>query len=194
MLTKKIVKKKNETFADRLQELRMCNGISQKTLAEAIGISRQSINSYELEERLPSVEAVSKIADFFNVSCDYLIRGIEAENLNVQRELGINQSTINKIRYCHQKETLNLMLSSNYFYELCELFENLYPAYQELIEVLNSDETLNTPQNLYNPQKQKTQRDILKENLLKENKDIIRYRLENAIKKVVFELLPDNEI
>ena len=63
-------------FKDRLKELRLARGLSQVSLAEALGVSKSTIGAYETGDRKPSYEAQEKLADFFNVSIDYL-RGNE---------------------------------------------------------------------------------------------------------------------
>ena len=47
--------------------------ISQAQLAEAIGVSQQSVNKYENTGVEPDIEMLIKIADHFSVSVDYLI-------------------------------------------------------------------------------------------------------------------------
>lgn len=47
--------------------------MSQQELADALGISKSSINMYERGERQPNFEVLETIADFFNVDIDYLL-------------------------------------------------------------------------------------------------------------------------
>lgn len=56
-----------------LKKLREEAGISQKQLAESIGVSQQSINKYENHSIEPDIETMIRIADCFNTSVDYLI-------------------------------------------------------------------------------------------------------------------------
>ena len=56
-----------------LRKLRNEAHISQKSLAEAIGVSQQSINKYENHNIEPDLRTLVIIADFFNTSVDYLI-------------------------------------------------------------------------------------------------------------------------
>ncbi len=58
---------------DNLKELRKETCVSQKSLAEAIGVSQQSINKYENHNIEPDIGTLIRIADFFGVSVDYLI-------------------------------------------------------------------------------------------------------------------------
>lgn len=61
------------TFSDRLKELRKAKGTTQKAMAEYIGITEQAYQKYEYGKREPNHETTIKIADFFNVSTDYLL-------------------------------------------------------------------------------------------------------------------------
>lgn len=56
-----------------LRLLREEAGVSQKHLAEVIGVSQQSINKYENHNIEPDIETLIRIADFFETSVDYLI-------------------------------------------------------------------------------------------------------------------------
>ena len=58
---------------ENLKKLREDAGISQKQLAEAIGVSQQSINKYENHNIEPDIETMIRIADHFDTSVDYLI-------------------------------------------------------------------------------------------------------------------------
>jgi len=60
-------------FADRLRELRSISGISRKELAQGIGIAESTIANYENNLRLPDYEVLTRIADFFDVTTDYLL-------------------------------------------------------------------------------------------------------------------------
>lgn len=57
---------------NRLRELRLKRGLSQQELAKKVGISNQSISSYEKGVRKPKIEAWKKLADYFGVSVAYL--------------------------------------------------------------------------------------------------------------------------
>ena len=58
---------------ENLKKLREEVKISQKQLAEFIGVSQQSINKYENHNIEPDIETMIRIADYFNTSVDYLI-------------------------------------------------------------------------------------------------------------------------
>lgn len=61
------------TFSDRLKEFRTSKGLSQKSLGEKTGLSEGSIQSYELQLRKPTLDALTSLSDFFEVTIDYLV-------------------------------------------------------------------------------------------------------------------------
>ena len=67
------VKKGKWDVLGNLKQLRNAGGISQKALADAIGVSQQSINKYENHNIEPDIQTLCKIADYFGVSVDYLV-------------------------------------------------------------------------------------------------------------------------
>lgn len=62
-----------EVFANRLRELRIAKKLSQTELAERFGVQRQVISYYENGSRTPNIDFIYKIAQFFNVSTDFLL-------------------------------------------------------------------------------------------------------------------------
>ena len=76
-----------------LRTLRKKKGISQQALAVVIGISQQSVNKYENHDVEPDISTLIKIADYFDVTIDYLV-GREEDNYAVYdaKESGIDIS------------------------------------------------------------------------------------------------------
>lgn len=60
-------------FFERLKGLRQENSISQKDLARALKVSQQTVASWEVGRTEPSNSALKEIADYFDVSTDYLL-------------------------------------------------------------------------------------------------------------------------
>ena len=60
-------------FSMRLRELRAARKVTQKRVAESIGISERAYQHYELDEKEPTLGNINKLADFFEVSTDYLL-------------------------------------------------------------------------------------------------------------------------
>ncbi|MED3026694.1 helix-turn-helix domain-containing protein, partial [Bacillus wiedmannii] len=57
----------------RIKSLRKKENLTQKQLAEKIGVSQRMIGYYESEERFPPHDVLTKLADCFSVSADYLL-------------------------------------------------------------------------------------------------------------------------
>ena len=64
-------------ISDRIQSLRKARGITQEQLADAVGVSRQAVSKWEAEQSVPDLERVVAMAEYFDVTTDYILRGIE---------------------------------------------------------------------------------------------------------------------
>lgn len=62
-------------YSDRLRELRTKRNLSQQQLADILKINRSTYARYELGETQPDLDLLAKIADFYEVTTDYIIRG-----------------------------------------------------------------------------------------------------------------------
>ncbi len=62
-----------EIFENRLVELRKMHKLTQRQVAEHLGISQPSYIRYENGTSEPSLQNLSKLADLFDVTVDYLI-------------------------------------------------------------------------------------------------------------------------
>lgn len=64
-------------MADRIQYLRKSKGISQEELADKVGVSRQAVSKWESEQSMPDLEKIIIMSDYFGVTTDYILKGIE---------------------------------------------------------------------------------------------------------------------
>ena len=64
---------KGNFFGIKLKELRIEKGLSQRKLGELLGFCNQTVSFWETGSREPDLDALIKIADFFEVSVDYLL-------------------------------------------------------------------------------------------------------------------------
>lgn len=64
-------------IADRIQYLRKAKGMSQEELADKAGVSRQAVSKWESAQSAPDLEKIIIMSDFFGVSTDYILKGIE---------------------------------------------------------------------------------------------------------------------
>jgi len=67
-------------FAKRLATLRKEAGLTQKELADKLGVSRGTIGMYEIGQRDPDTETLQKLSDIFGVSVDYLLGKTDIRN------------------------------------------------------------------------------------------------------------------
>lgn len=67
----------------RLKEIRKSKGISQLKVAMDLNTSQNTISRYETGEREPGINELIKIADYFNVSIDYLLE--RTDNPKIQK-------------------------------------------------------------------------------------------------------------
>lgn len=85
-------------FGNNLFQSRKRAGLSQETVAEKLGVSRQTISKWETEETVPDIYQVKKLAKLYNLSLDELIefdvdlKEIEQviQNTNEEKEEKIN--------------------------------------------------------------------------------------------------------
>lgn len=110
-------------FGDRIKQLREEKEVKQKDLANYLQITTPTLSNYELNKSIPGdLETLIKIANYFNVSVDYLIGNTntkykeltkqEIENLNRYRELpaSIKYDIDDYIEFKHKKYKKDEML------------------------------------------------------------------------------------
>ena len=61
------------TFGDKLSALRREQNYTQEQLADLLGVSRQSVSKWESGQSTPDLEKLVQLADYFQVSTDYLL-------------------------------------------------------------------------------------------------------------------------
>lgn len=60
-------------FPERLKSLREERGLSYQKLGEALGVSGVSLGYYERSERVPDINTLKKMCEYFDVTSDYLL-------------------------------------------------------------------------------------------------------------------------
>ena len=76
--------------ADRIQSLRKSKGISQEELADKIGVSRQTVSKWESEHSVPDIDRIIALSDYFEVTSDYLLKGIESNKQAIEKPVNAN--------------------------------------------------------------------------------------------------------
>ena len=75
------------TIGSKITLLRNGVGISQEKLADMLGVSRQSVSKWEMDQAVPQIDKILQIADIFHVSCDALLRE-DIEIKDAKRQAG----------------------------------------------------------------------------------------------------------
>lgn len=82
-------------FGLRLENLRDKFGYSKRDVSIMLGFTANVYGSYEREERRPALETIVKLADIYNVSLDYLIRGQEYQQTEEMSDVQKVQDLLN---------------------------------------------------------------------------------------------------
>lgn len=77
-----------------IKKLRISAGITQKELADKLGVSHQTVFNWENEFFEPKIADLIRLADIFNVSIDYLV-----ERINVPSQHGYVRSQLEQIPF-----------------------------------------------------------------------------------------------
>ena len=87
-----------EIIAKRLSELRREKGAKQEDIAELLNVKRATVANYETGNRAPDYESLIKLADYYGVSCDYIIRGVKSEFAEIHSTTGLSDETVEKLK------------------------------------------------------------------------------------------------
>ncbi len=111
------------SFSVMLKQLREEHHLSQKDLADYLGITRQAIASYELAKREPDYDVLKKLADYFGVSVDYILGRAGCRDVNAIT-IGNNIKLIRgKMTYKELSEAVGAKTGALLFPEMIELYE-----------------------------------------------------------------------
>lgn len=119
----------NQTlFANRLRALRHEKRLSMQALSEEIGVGRDAVQKWEMEQRLPkSPETYDMLASFFDVSIAYLQGDTD------EREYYVPPESIRK----QKKETAGILVESDeHVQHIMDTYRSLSMDSRELIDAL----------------------------------------------------------
>lgn len=196
-----------ETFSSRLKTLMKENHVTQQALAEKIEITRQAVSNYTGAERIPDGYILTKIADYFNVSTDYLlcrtdIKTADPEIQSVCEFTGLSVKVIKNIRsfpFCEMYSSdLSNYLENVDLIDFISTFQTFISEYAEMDntvkELENSIDELSDQLSEFETNEQYEKYDETKdeiETLLKEKKDLkdrhdfLIWKMEKSIKNFV---------
>lgn len=99
----------------RIKQLRGENKLSQRALAQKIGVSAKAVNFWESGKVEPSARSICALADEFACTCDFLLgREDDLGNVNVMKELSEAErqwlGLLQKLTARQQEELMNYAL------------------------------------------------------------------------------------
>jgi len=122
-------------IAERIRQLREERGLSQAELAHKMGVSRMTINNYEMDKRSPDIAFVLKLADFFFVTVEYLIGKSEFKHQDDK------EYTSEKVaRFMEVAANLPQQPMQSYLVEVSRLLEQAgaHKTGEEILFILNN--------------------------------------------------------
>jgi len=92
---------------NRIRDLREDRDLMQRDVAEAVGIDQRTLSNYETGKTNPDSYAIIRLAEYFGVTCDYLL-GVADKNLretqDVEQEIDDIKDRLDAIkRYLRKK-------------------------------------------------------------------------------------------
>lgn len=69
-------------ISDRLKKLRLESGLTQQQVATELGVSQPNYRRWEAGERIPKHDTLVKLANYFQVSIDYLLENTDIRGIN----------------------------------------------------------------------------------------------------------------
>ena len=111
-----------------LKQLRTENGLTIAKAAETFGVATRTYSSYELEEREPNLALLNKLADFYNVSTDYLLGRTEVREMNRLSADALSEEQVREIddAIVSSYERLPLESRRAFIKMLEDLFGNIF--------------------------------------------------------------------
>ena len=129
----------NEIIAKRLSELRKKKGVKQDEIAELLNVKRATVANYETGKRAPDYETIIKLADYYGVSCDYILRGVKSKFANIHSTTGLSGRAIEILKDMNEIEEVDYLNLINYLIEeinIKKYNEETYRFEQSLIHKL----------------------------------------------------------
>lgn len=94
-------------FGERLKNLRLAKGLSQEELGKRLGVTKQAVSNWEIENVTPALDMFLNIAHFFNTTPNYLLgyevyTGVDVTGLT-ETEISHIMMLIDDLRAHHEK-------------------------------------------------------------------------------------------
>lgn len=92
-------------YGERILKLRKDNNLTQKYLSEKLGISRAALAHYEKNRREPDYEILDRLANFFDVSVDYILGRVKNKKVNCNRAIPLVNFIKSSDNFLEEKNT-----------------------------------------------------------------------------------------
>ena len=101
---------KEVNFGKRIQNLRTDAGLSMEQLANKLGVSKSRVNMWENGGIIPRREMLVKVAEYFNVSTDFLLgSGLDGKKPEEDKEVQIIQRGLKDMNAEQHKKALKIL-------------------------------------------------------------------------------------
>lgn len=188
-----MAKKERILMGERLKSLRVSANKTQKEVADFVGVSIAVYSSYENDTREPSLSTVTKLADYYRKTIDFLVTGKE----NHTDRTGMSENTIDALALITKTNDdiarcVDNLLSSEKFGQamthltaswLMELQKTESPQIANLIEHLNTFGLLAGKKSMENIDARASQR-MIQEWFLYRSKTLICEAFDDYMKEV----------
>lgn len=117
----------------QIKLLREKAGLKQRELAEMLNTSRETINMWESGARMIKGDDIVRLAEALNTTCDYLLRGVESNQLDIHKLTALNGAAVSTLRYASEDsrqrwgEVLNALITHPWIIDILHkyLFLNI---------------------------------------------------------------------
>lgn len=95
---------------NRIAELRKKHGMSQKELSQKLGIAQNTLSQYENELRNPSISISTRLADFFDVSINFLLGLSKEEQIEHHEHGSLALCNVTKVAQTSSTKLSNVLI------------------------------------------------------------------------------------
>ena len=195
-------------IGERIAELRNGQGISQGELAKELYIDRGVVAKWENGSREIKPGHTVDLADFFNVPCDYILRGIQSEQLDIHKATGLDDEAIERLMRRKSKGKIKhikrLIMLMNYFItspysdlilqNIDEHIQNYKRACEILIDNPNVDFKHASIQNVFDMKEYDENMLRLEYRTCKDSMQLALFNVQEDIKDFVYSLTKNDDV
>ncbi|MBQ4265990.1 MAG: helix-turn-helix transcriptional regulator [Clostridia bacterium] len=95
-------------FGERLKALRLAKGLSQEELGKRLGVSKQTVSNWEIENVTPALDMFINVVNYFHTTPNYMLgyevyAGLDVTGLT-EKEVSHVMLLIDDLKAHHQKD------------------------------------------------------------------------------------------